>query len=341
MANRKLKFAGIAFAGVLVVIVGIVTFFAATFPPTFSAPAVALEASRDPAVIAEGAYLFHSSAHCASCHVPVDVLKSSTRGEYAGLLPVGGTEIPFGPVGTLRAANLTSDPTFGIGAMTDAELAGIIRYGIRADGTPALFMVVASNLNDHDLVAIMSYLRSLPAGGGAVEPSEITVLGRVLMGTVMKPFIAPAMRGWESPANVSAGDTPSVERGRYIAMGPGNCVACHSTFPADFSSWTPSHSFAGGVPPMPDDADPSMEFAPPNLTPDPEHGWIRTWSEDAFLARFTSGERPYEGSAMPWECFKHMTDVDIRSLYLFLQSLPPDPTDPGPVHREAGWKPED
>lgn len=339
--RRVLKWVGIVLAVLVLALAATVFALASKWPPDYSdTPRPELQASTDPEVIAAGAHLFHGAAHCAFCHADFEAQRAAERGGYAGIVPTGGRPIPFGPLGTLHPSNLSSDPDTGIGAMSDADLARVIRYGVRPDGSPAPFMVVASRLTDQDLVAIISYLRSLPPTRAEIPPSEISLLGRVLFSTVMKIMFQPSSHGWESPPNVPEGDEPSIERGEYLARGPANCIACHSQFPADMSSWTPNHPFGGGAPAMQDEADPSKEFGPPNLTPHPEHGWLRTWSEDAFVQRFASGERRYEGSVMPWENFRHMSDNDLRSIYRYLQSLPPVDFDPGPVHRDKGWQPE-
>ena len=41
---------------------------------------------------------------------------------------------------------------------------------------------------------------------------------------------------------------------------------------------------------------------------------------------------------MPWDCFREMTDVDVRSIYRYLKSLPPIDNDNGPSYRKKGWK---
>jgi hypothetical protein len=81
-----------------------------------------------------------------------------------------------------------------------------------------------------------------------------------------------------------------------------------------------------------------MEFVPPNLTADPS-GYTGRVSEDAFVARLRTG-RSITSSIMPWESFKIMTDVDLRSIYRYLRSLPPVHNALGPSHRKKGtWPP--
>ena len=88
----------------------------------------------------------------------------------------------------------------------------------------------------------------------------------------------------------------------------------------------------------PDPLEKGMEFVVPNLTPDPETGWITSWNEEAFVARLEAG-RVFQGSKMPWENFARMTEDDMRSVYRYLRSLPPTKKVTGPTHRKLGWKP--
>ncbi len=41
-------------------------------------------------------------------------------------------------------------------------------------------------------------------------------------------------------------------------------------------------------------------------------------------------------SIMPWENFKTMTDVDLKSVYRYLRTLPPVKNTLGPSHRKKG-----
>ena len=104
----------------------------------------------------------------------------------------------------------------------------------------------------------------------------------------------------------------SVEEGRYLANA-GNCAACHTT--------ETGQPYAGGV-----------EFPTPfgmlystNITTDKETG-IGSWSFEEFYTAMKQGVRP-DGShlypAFPYTNFTRMTDEDIASLYLYLQTVEP------------------
>jgi hypothetical protein len=74
---------------------------------------------------------------------------------------------------------------------------------------------------------------------------------------------------------------------------------------------------------------PGKQFICPNLTPDPEHGWLNEWSEDTFVARMHAGPI-YPDSPMPWRTFSRISDDDARALYRYLRSLPAAPGGPNP-----------
>lgn len=95
--------------------------------------------------------------------------------------------------------------------------------------------------------------------------------------------------------------------------------------------------FSGEDHAEPDPKEAGYELVIPNLTPDPETGILKGRSEDSFVARFRAG-RLLAGSKMPWEAYVNLTEADLRSLFRFLQSLPPVKHDVGPTHRVIGWK---
>jgi cytochrome c553 len=63
-----------------------------------------------------------------------------------------------------------------------------------------------------------------------------------------------------------------------------------------------------------------------NLTPDPETGIGRRYTEASFIATMRTGKKP-EGEPllppMPWPTYKYMTDEDLKALYAYLQTLTP------------------
>ncbi|MEM6996034.1 MAG: hypothetical protein AAF721_36340 [Myxococcota bacterium] len=290
-------------------------------------PKPAIIAVTNPDVVARGRYLFHAVGHCSGCHAARDEVRALGVGDEA--VPSGG-EVPMGPLGTLRAPNLTADPQTGVGAHSDGELARAIRYGIKADDTVALLMISAGPYADEDLTALISYMRTLAPVRSVVPPSEVTLLGKVIMQTAASHIGSPRP-AFATPPYVPAG-VVSAERGKYLAEGPAACFGCHSEF--DGSDFV-GELFAGNPEPWPDpEVDGASIFAP-NLTPHATAGALTGVSEDDFIRRMRA-PRMYTASPMPWENFRSMTDGDLRSIYRHLASLPASPRDVGPAYQSGG-----
>lgn len=305
-----------------------------SFPET---PKPAITASKDPEVIARGKYLFEAVAHCASCHLSAaDYVATMT----SDVPPAkGGYEWKMGPIGTIRSANITSHETTGIGKWTDAEVARAIRHGIGKDDEPLLFMFGVGPHSDEDLTALVSYVRTIEPVDNTIADSEIDLLGKVLLQGPMAFFAMPHDYADMAPPYVKEGGA-SLERGRYLAEGPGFCVGCHS----DFSFENDKVAFVGQVnsggvnEPFPDDTEPGWEFWAPNLTPDPSTGHITSWTQEQFTKRMRAG-RMYAGTPMAWETYARLTDADVESLWLYLRALPPTSKNVGLSRRKSGEKP--
>lgn len=279
---------------------------------TFEAPYPDVRASTDPEVIARGRYLAYGPAHCAACHTGAGQHAALEAGETPPLS--GGNEWNL-PPGVIRSPNLTPDPETGIGRYSDAQLARMLRHGVRPDGRAAVPFMEFQNLSDEDLVAVISFLRSQPAVRNAVPPSELNVLGKAVMALMIEP-IGPS---GTPPARAPAAG-PTLERGAYLVNSVAGCAGCHSKRnPAD-GSYT-GERLAGGSPP-PEEGSLKVALTPPNLTPDPATGHIVGWTEEQFIARFRAGKL-VEESHMPWELFGRMSDDDLRAIYRYLMSLEP------------------
>ncbi len=298
-----------------------------SFPDT---PMPGIVASTDPAVISRGHDLVYGAAHCVSCHG--DYEREHPEALRAGDVALSGGMPIAVDIGPFYAANITSDPETGIGAWSDAEIARVIRTGVRRDGQLSVFMKLSLGpMSDEDLTAVVSYLRSLPPVRHEVPVSSPGLVARMLV-TIATIEPDPV----EGIPHVAETGTVSVERGRYLATGPAGCVGCHSPVsPDDPLALDEGHELSGGDA-MPSEVDSGFEFQPPNLTPDPTTGIAGIWTEEQFVTRFRSGERAYADSIMPWECYARMPETDVRSVWAYLRSLPPMHRATGPSRREAG-----
>lgn len=277
----------------------------------FDAPAPPFAASRDSAVIARGRYLVHGPGHCADCHAAPDA-KSIVNG--AGEAPLTGGYVLRTFLGEMRATNLTSDTETGLGGVSDPLLARFFRTGIDHRGHVGLPVMQYPDLSDADLLAIVSYLRTLPPVTHAVPPSSYNAMGWITKAWFLGPF------SQERPAPAGPPSEPSAEWGGYLANSVATCAACHTARNMKTGEFT-GPRFAGGLVLRKAD-DPAQVLVSPNLTPDPRTGIIAGWTRDVFVARFRRGNlRPW--SPMPWGPFSRMTDFDLESIYLYLHGLDP------------------
>lgn len=115
-----------------------------------------------------GAYLVEALAHCSACHSPRNALGA----EKTGALYTGGVLQEFdedrGPV-PRAAPNLTAAP-YGLGAWSEADIAGYLKPGIntrtRLMGTMNEVVLNSTRyLSDADVQAMAVYLKGLPAAG--------------------------------------------------------------------------------------------------------------------------------------------------------------------------------
>jgi cytochrome c553 len=244
----------------------------------------------DETAVARGKHLVNVVSQCRFCHgdqLEGSIFLDNEMGMY------------------LAAPNLTSGQD-GIGASyTDADWERALRHGIGADNR--VLAIMPSNYfakySDADLAAVIAYLKTVPAVDSELGPRRIGFPGSVFGVLAFDDFtringIDHASVGKKAPvAEVTA------EFGEYmvsIAM----CSECHAA------------NLAGVVG---DDGPPPG----PNLTPS---GDLGGWTEVDFITAIRTGQTPdgkqLDGDQMPWGSFSQMSDTELQSIWLYLQSLP-------------------
>ncbi len=291
-----------------------------------------LKSSTDSSIIARGSYLVKGPAHCVSCHVSSyeDMIKSD-EGEETPLK--GGVLFPMGPLGVMSPANLTPDPTTGIGRYTDAQLFRMMRHAIKPDSTSTMSLLMPFwNMADEDLIAIVSYLRSMAPVENQVQKPQWTFMGKAVRA------LAPTFRPIENPTPlpVAPAMAPTIERGEYLARYVANCVGCH-TERDQMTYEAIGPEFAGGMEfePFPElykalNVDVDTWVRTPNITPHPNSALSKFNSLEEWIARFRKG-RIVSFSPMDWGPFSRMSDEDLGALWNYLHSLEPVDKDPGPL----------
>lgn len=171
----------------------------------FDAPDIIIAHSTDPQIIAEGERLA-TVMGCNGCH------GASMQGEIFFEFPEGTRLV--GPNIPRVAASLD-----------DAELAKIIRYGVRPDGTGIVVMPseVFFAVTDDDLTAILSYIRATPDEGKKLPESRFWLMPRFFF--LLEEF-KPAPANIEDFADRPSFDfTNKIDHGNYLAVIA--CAECH------------------------------------------------------------------------------------------------------------------
>ena len=189
-----------------------------------------------------GAVIF-AAAGCASCH----------RAPGADDGPLSGGRAFPSDFGTFHAPNISPDPTHGIGAWSDMQLANAIQRGVSPAGAhyyPAFPYTAYQKASTQDIADLIAHLRTLPADATPSIPHDVGF-----------PFnIRRSIGGWKLLFGgndwVLTGDlTAEHERGRYLVEALGHCGECHTPRNAlgglDQSRWlagAPNPSGKGRIP---------------------------------------------------------------------------------------------
>jgi mono/diheme cytochrome c family protein len=163
-------------------------------------------------------------------------------------------------------------------------------------------------LPDHDLVAVVAYLRAVPPVRHAVTerstyPFPLTPCGPPVVGVPDPPEDDP------------------VARGAYLAGPVAHCMDCHTPpLAGERRDW--SRIGAGGVP----FEGPWGAAVARNITSSREFG-IKDWTDDQIIRALTQGISadghrlaPMSGRASIWA---QLTERDKHDLVAYLRSLPP------------------
>ena len=308
MIRKILKWTGIIIGSIVLLLTVVV---ALRQDLKYEAPFPQIKASTDSAVIARGKYLAFGPAHCADCHGTPGSQKRIEKGQEVPL--AGGNKFAL-PIGDFFVRNITPDKETGIGRYTDEEIARMLRYGVRPDGTAVLPFMPFHNTSDEDLTAIISFLRSQQPVKHNVPDHAPNVVGNIVKAFLLKP-VGPT---GEVPKTVKR-DT-SAAYGKYLAASVANCYGCHTNRDMVTGTFT-GEPFAGGLR-MESSFEPEKYyFITPNLTPD-STGRIFGWTEEMFIKRFRQG-KIYPGTHMPWGPFSRMSDDELKAIYNYLKSVKP------------------
>jgi mono/diheme cytochrome c family protein len=268
--------------------------FDASLDRVYDIPIPTITLSKDPDVLARGEHLTHTIMPCAAaeCH----------GSDFAG----AAKAIDMGPVGRFSAPNIT--PANLGAAYSDGELFRLLRHGVKKDGRGIRFMPVqdASWLPDADLVAIISYLRTVAPVDRPNGTVEVGLLGKVLDRRNM--FMLDIARHMDHEhGELAQAPAATKEYGRFLSR---TCAGCHG-----------EHLSGGPIPGAP----PSVP-TPLNLTPD--RSGLADWTYDDFGKLLDTGVRKNGKKLdpfMPLSAFSRYDETERHALWAYLRTVPATP----------------
>jgi mono/diheme cytochrome c family protein len=283
-------------------------FFYALHPKSRDAPNVT--APRTPEALARGEYLAKHVLGCVLCHSPVDEKQPGDVWDetklFAGRVFPSSGKFP----GKLIGPNISPA---AVGTWTDGQLMRAIREGVDKSGKTLFPMMPYGRfrkVTDEDTLAVIAYLRSVPA--------QPTMVGHTEVDFPVSMFVRLGPAPLESAP--PAWPTDPVARGK-ILLEVMSCIDCHT--PMDKGKLVESKLYAGG-----------NEFSAPdigsvhssNITSDPATG-IGAYSDEDLMRVFKDGKGK-DGRTlwvMPWRALQGTKDEDLRAVIAALRTLKPIP----------------
>ncbi len=278
-------------------------------------------ASGDNDTIERGKYLVYGPAGCARCHTDREKQHQLQAGV---MLPLTGGRHWDSTLGDIYAANLTPDLKTGLGNWSDNEIALAIRHGVDKQGDVLAPFMEYGDIKDEDLIAIVSYLKSIKPIVHNVPEKQWSLIGHIARTFVLKPR--------QPSGKVYAERAPTAEYGEYLANVTSHCVACHTERNLRNGKFI-GEPLAGGTR-FPHETDNSKVVIPPNITADKKTGRLGHWTEEQFILRMRSGPSVKE-THMPWGAFKLTDDNDLKAIYRYLKSVKPVEKDNGATVQDA------
>ena len=238
-----------------------------------------------------GKYLFNSRG-CVDCH---------------GADGAGHTFVENGDGLKIKGPNISPGPGNVVAAYQPRDWVRAIRHGVAPSGRPLMVMPSEdyNRFTDDDLASLVAYVRSLPPVQGTGAEVRLPLPARVAYGFGAIRDAA-AKIDHSLPPQQPIPEAVSVDHGKYVAN---MCLGCHG------------EKLAGGkVPGGPPDWP-----AAANLTAGAGSVMKLYPDADAMHKLFRTGKRP-DGSdvlVMPFGSLRNMSETDVRALYLYLKTLPP------------------
>jgi mono/diheme cytochrome c family protein len=293
--KKVFKWIGLVLASLigLVLVAGVVLYLIGNtrLNRTYDFPASKISLPTDEKEIAYGKH--RVEVLCSDCH----------GADLSGI----DNWFALAPLGSIDSANLTAGEG-GIGRefTSDEDYVRALRHGIDPQGRPIYMPAVpaTAQLSDKDLGAMIAYLKTVPPVDHVTRGHQFTPVAKVLLALGM--FGKLPVEAVSHQTNVSAPEAgANAAFGEYL-VNINDCRYCHG------------QNLNGGKHP-----DPSVNVKVPNITPGGEPGF---WTEEQFINAIRTGSVPgghqLNPELMPWKTYSHLTDDELKAIWMYLQSLP-------------------
>lgn len=287
-------------AAILVVVLGLGTFWALTIPATV--PASALQ--QRTADLGNGRTMFLIGG-CSSCHATPGQDDKTRLGGGLGL------ESPFG---TFHVPNISPDPNDGIGRWSEVDFVTAMLKGTSPEGQhlyPAFPYTSYQRMKLDDVRDLYAYLKTLPSVQAKSQPHELPF-----------PFnIRRTLGAWkflfldDEAFKPDPGQDAVWNRGAYLVNGPGHCAECHSPRNV-LGGIIASQRFAGGP-------EPAGDGWVPNIT----QRALANWSVKDIAETLESGMTPDDRVSGPMADVvrntAQLSAADRLAIATYIKSLAP------------------
>jgi mono/diheme cytochrome c family protein len=284
----------------IVIVAGGVAFWLLTIPQTV--PAGALGPHQPD--LANGRTMFLAGG-CSGCH--------ASEGDDKTRL--GGGLALKSPFGTFYVPNISSDRHDGIGVWSEADFVTALSKGTSPDGRhyyPAFPYTSYQRMRLEDLRDLFAYLKMLPVVSGKVRDHDMAFPFGFRRGLGLWKLLYLDGAPFAPDPNKST----MLNRGAYLAEGPGHCAECHS--PRNLMGGiVTAQRFAGGP-------NPEGKGWIPNITPK----GLGDWSENDIAYLLESGQT-LDGDAVGGSMAEVVRNTaqlaaeDRTAIAAYIKSLPP------------------
>lgn len=160
---------------------------------------------------------------------PAEIAEGRRVAQLAGCLHCHGENLTGTVVDDIPKLLRLVAPNISVIVPTysDAQVATVLRKGVKPDGTSVVFMPseMFRHLNDEDLARVIAFLRSVPANpDGIQEKTEVRALGRLILAKGDVKLAAESIGLLPPPVKGSDPADP-VRHGQYLVMN--FCAECH------------------------------------------------------------------------------------------------------------------